>query len=190
MSPFSVPPIFLLVTSACRQRRSDNELKWLKTNDAESVMADLWKLALTHGVAAKERDSCRTFILLGGLRKPFQKTLADLHRHGVPLRWSPQGKANQLPRPTRIKFGSIQRKKWGFGILRETLKRRKSYYRQPPPIWSELRCSVVARHWKTIRGAEWKVALWELDFRSPCTRHQVRWNGLEIRLARKSKGKS
>ena len=142
------------------------ELKWLKTENAADVMEALWRLALTHGVAAKEKDCCRTFLLVGGLKKQFEKTLAKLNRYKVLLRWSPQGKAAQLPRPTRIKFGSIQRKKWGFGLLKSTLRRRKNYHRQPPPIWRELRCSALARSWKTIRGAEWKVALWELDFRA------------------------
>lgn len=161
------------------------ELKWLKADDADAVMEDLWKLALTHSVSAKEKDCCRTFLLVGGLRKPFQKTLENLHRHEVPLRWSPQGKAAQFPRPTRIKFASIQRTKWGFGLLKSTLQRRKSYHRQPPPVWKELRCSVLARSWKTIREAEWKIAVWELDFRKPCKRKQINWNGLKQRLARK-----
>lgn len=161
------------------------ELKWLKADDADGVMEDLWKLALTHGASAKEKDCCRTFLLVGGLRKPFQKSLETLHRHGVPLRWSPQGKAAQFPRPTRIKFASIQRTKWGFGLLKSTLQRRKSYHRQPPPVWMELRCSVLARSWKTIREAEWKIAVWELDFRKPCKRKQINWNGLKQRLARK-----
>ena len=37
------------------------EVKWLKTDNADAVMEDLWKLALTHSVAAKEKDCCRTF---------------------------------------------------------------------------------------------------------------------------------
>ena len=163
------------------------ELKWLKSGDADAVMEDLWKLALTHSVAAKEKDCCRTFLLVGGLRKAFQKTLETLHRHDVPLRWSPQGKAQQLPGPTRIKFGSIHRTKWGFGLLKDTLQRRKTYHRQPPPVWKELRCSVLARSWKTIRGAEWKIAVWEIDFRKPCKKQQINWNGLNLRLSRKPK---
>ncbi len=161
------------------------EVKWLKGEDAEAVIADLWKLALTHGVAARERDSCRTFVLVGGLRKPFQATLGNLHRRDIPLRWSPQGKATQLPRPTRIPFGSLQRKKRGFEDLKGVLRRRKTYHRQPPAIWAELRCSVVARHWKTIRGAEWKIALWELDFRAPCKKKRIEWSGLKKRLSPK-----
>ena len=163
------------------------ELKWLKYHDADAIMGDLWKLALTHSVADKEKDCCRTFLLVGGLREAFQKTMENLHRRDVPLRWSPQGKATELPRPTRIKFGSIQRTKWGFSLLKDTLERRKTYHRQPPPVWTELRCSVLARSWKTIRGAEWKIAVWELDFRKPCKKQQINWNGLSQRLMRKPK---
>jgi hypothetical protein len=89
------------------------EIKWLKADDAGAVVEDIWKLVLTHGVAVKELDCCRTFLLVGGLKKSFQKTLANLHKHDVPLRWSPQGKAVQTPRSTRIKLGAIQRKRWG-----------------------------------------------------------------------------
>jgi hypothetical protein len=160
------------------------ELKWLKSDDADAVMEDMWKLALTHSVAAKEKDCIRTFLLVGGLRRAFQRTLENLHRRDVLIRWSPQGNAAQLPRPTRINFGRIQRTKWGFGLLTDTLQRRKSYHRHPPPVWKELRCSVLARSWKTIRGAEWKIAVWELDFRKPCKKKQINWNGLSLRLAR------
>ncbi len=30
-----------------------------------------------------------------------------------------------------------------------------------------------------------KIAFWELDFRSPCKKRQVSWNGLKVRLIRK-----
>ena len=48
----------------------------------------------------------------------------------------------------------------GICLTQGVLRRRDTYYRQPPAVWSELRCSVVARSWKTIRGSEWKIALW------------------------------
>lgn len=159
------------------------ELKWLKTKSPESVMEDLWKLALTHSTAPKEKDCCRTFVLVGGLKHAFQETLTALGRRKVDLHWSPQGKAKQWPRPTRIKFGSVQRKKWGFALLKDVLERRPGYYRHPPSVWQELRCSVLARSARTIRNAEWKVALWELDFREPCKRKLINWNGLRSRLA-------
>jgi len=160
-----------------------SEVKWVKKQDGEAILEDLWKLALTHGTSARERESCRTFLLLGGIKKSFEQTLGNLHRRKIPLRWSPQGKAVQWPRSTRIKFGKIVRKKWGFSALASVLKRRKGYYRQPPATWVELRCTTVARSYKTIRGIQWKIALWELSFRTPCKRKQINWNGLPGRLA-------
>ena len=46
------------------------ETKWLKTSDSDSILEDLWKLALTHGTSRNERDCCRTFLLVGGIKKP------------------------------------------------------------------------------------------------------------------------
>ncbi len=86
------------------------EAKWLKTKDPAAILADIWKLALTHSVDEKEKNCCQTFLLVGGLKKPFQDALTELRRHKVPLRWSPQGKANGWPRPSNINFGSLYSK--------------------------------------------------------------------------------
>jgi hypothetical protein len=154
------------------------ELKWLKSKDTDAIMEDLWKLALTHGCAPRERDCPRTFLLVGGMRDAFQATLADLRRHNIPLRWSPQGRANAWPQPSTVKFGNLANQTRGFETLRSTLKRRDNYYRTPPVIWWEMRCSALARSYKTIRGAEWKIVLLELDYRRPCSPHQVDWSNL------------
>jgi hypothetical protein len=155
------------------------EVKWLKIKDADAIIEDIWKLALTHGVAPRERDACRTFMLIGGLKSAFQDTLRDLRAYQVPLRWSPQGRANGWPRPTAIGLGNLANKTKGFKGLKSTLKRRDGYYRTPPVIWWELRSSVLDRSWKTIRGADWKIVLCELDFHSSvCGSHQVDWSDL------------
>jgi hypothetical protein len=154
------------------------EVKWLKATDSDAILEDLWRLALTHGVRLPERDCCRTFLLVGGLKSAFQNTLKNLRRQSVPLRWSPQGRATQWPKPTRIKFGNLANQHKGFFALRTTLKRRKNYHRTPPTIWWELRCSAVARSYRTIRSAEWKIVLWELDYHHPCGTHQVDWSDL------------
>jgi hypothetical protein len=158
------------------------EVKWVKTQASNDILEDLWKLALTHGTAEREKECVRTFLLMGGIKRAFQQTLATLHQRKIPLRWSPQGLANQWPRPTKIKFGKIVRKQWGFDSLASVLKRRDNYYRQPPATWKELRCSAIARGYKTVRGAEWKIVLWELDFRTPCERTTLNWSGLRQRL--------
>jgi hypothetical protein len=127
------------------------EVKWLKTKDPAAILADVWKLALTHSLNEREKNCCRTFLLVGGLKKPFQDTLTELRRHKVPLRWSPQGKANGWPRPSNIDFGFLYSDPSGFDSLVGVLKRGDKYHRQPPAIWYKLRCSTVARSWKTIR---------------------------------------
>lgn len=154
------------------------EVKWLKTNDAKSITQDFWKLAMTHGTAARNRNRCRTFILIGGMREPFQKTLSTLRKHGFNLRWSPQGKARGWPKPTTIKIGDLANKQWGFDTLRTVLKRGDNYFRQPPQIFWEMRCVAHKRSWKTIRNSEWKVVLWEIDHRKPCSKHVVDWSNL------------
>ena len=50
-----------------------------------------------------------------------------------------------------------------FRLPKSTLQRRANYHRTPPTTWWEMRCTALARSWKTIRGAEWKIVLWELD---------------------------
>jgi hypothetical protein len=153
------------------------EVKWLKSNGSKAVMEDIWKLALTHGSAAKENDCCRTFFLVGGLKKEFQKTIEALRRHGVPLRWSPNGKAQGLPKPSRIQLGSLCETTWGFDRLAAILNRRDNYFRTPPETHWDMRATVLARSWKTIRNAEWKIALWELDFRQPlCRADLIDWS--------------
>jgi hypothetical protein len=154
------------------------EVKWLKTSDSDAVLKDLWKLALTHGVALPERNCCRTFLLVGGLKSPFQNALSKLRKQNVPLRWSPQGRAGQWPRSTRIRFETLANQNKGFLALRATLRRRSNYHRTPPPVWWELRCSALARSYKTIRSAEWKIVLWELDYHHPCASHEVDWSDL------------
>jgi len=143
------------------------EVKWLKSKDPNAIMEDIWRLALTHGSSPVERDCCRTFFLVGGIKKDFQDTLAALRGHGVPLRWSPQGRAREIPRPSRVKLGELCATSWGLDRLAKVLRRNDKYFRQPPDARWDLRCSVLARSWKTIRESEWKIALWELDFRSP-----------------------
>jgi len=46
-----------------------------------------------------------------------------------------------------------------------------------------MRCFVIARSWKTIRGNQWKIALWEIDYRAPdCGKDMIDWTPLKTRL--------
>jgi hypothetical protein len=160
------------------------EVKWLKTQDHSRLVQDLWKLALTHGVAAQDRNCCRTFMLVGGEKNCFQDTLQELRdkKYSIYLHWSPQGRAAGLPRANVIKFGNLANRPEGFEELKAVLQRGANYYRTPPDIWWELRCSVLARDWRTVRGFEWKIALWELDYHLPCRQYRVDWSNLGASL--------
>lgn len=154
------------------------EIKWLKNNASDEILMDLWRLVLTHGTAKKEKDSCRTFMLIGGLKSSFQETIAALRDRGVVLRWSPQGQPEHWPPPSTVSLGRLANKTDGQTALLKSLRRRPDYHRTPPEVWWNVRCSVVARSWKTIRGAEWKIALWEIDHRATCGWHTVDWTPL------------
>ncbi|MBS1911108.1 MAG: hypothetical protein JST22_03905 [Bacteroidetes bacterium] len=154
------------------------EVKWLKKRDHASVMRDLWKLALTHGARNSERDCCRTFIIIGGDTGAFEETLRELDKlYGVTLEWPPQGGNTPLPGPTVIDFTVALKK--DVRPLASVLARRQAYHRHPEATFGQLRCSVLDHAWITRTHTQWKIALWELDFHSPCQRSLIDWTELE-----------
>lgn len=166
------------------------EVKWLRKSNAREVLEDIWKLALTHGNKLPEKDSTRTFLLVGGLKNEFQKTLDKLRGYGVPLRWSPQGSKSGWPKPVKLELGKLANQTDGQKQLVNAICRRPSggskvaYHRTPPVIWWNMRCTVVSRSWKTIRGkSEWKIALWEVDYKKvTCGDDFVDWSPLKAML--------
>lgn len=160
------------------------EVKWLTKMNHVELMEDVWKLALSHGANVPEKNCCRTFLLVGGLKDPFQKSLQALRKRHLPLRWSPQGRAAGWPAPHSINLGNLANSVDGGNALIAALRRRPAgkpnpYHRTPPTVWWKMRCSLVARSWKTIRGSQWKIALWELDYKkATCGGVQVDWTPL------------
>ena len=166
------------------------EIKWLMHNNSyKDILDDIWKLALTHGMGRPAKKACRTFLLIGGFKDPFQKTMHSLKDQGVHLRWSPQGAIYGMPAPGILKLGDLANSQIGQERLISTINHRDvghklgPYHRTPPTVWWNMRCSVIARSWKTIRGHEWKIALFELDYKQAmCGSNHVDWTPLQSLL--------
>lgn len=149
------------------------EIKWITQKCVKQIAQDIWKLALTRSDVA-HADAVRTYLLLGGVGKPFGNTITGLRQLGLPLRWSSAG------RPRKVAFPNMQTQlqledslvdansqdaartvlSWGKCAGRSHLRGGRSYM-------PELNASLAASWYTAKNESWWRLALWEIWIDDP-----------------------
>jgi len=159
------------------------ELKWLKQQKAAKLAQDIWKLALSRGVAG-ERTGPRTFLLVGGQRTQFTATTNKLRNGRMSLRWSRRGGTRgPLPSPTKLTLSRALSKSLAFDALISLLSWGSSpqHTRRPPECRDKFKIS-CRRSWElAAAGRSWCLALLELHAEG-CGDTAISWPGVRANV--------
>lgn len=138
------------------------EIKWVKKDEGSALAQDILKLALTRGVD-RPKDATRTYLLVGGAQEAFASSLKSLGSLGATLRWSPAGRGDAWPKPTRVVIGKMVPETTT--VLRRLLTKGPKHLRLPPQTRWELKATLRERWMARLALANekgWRLALWEL----------------------------
>jgi hypothetical protein len=157
------------------------EVKWLKTNKADDVGRDLWKLAFARG-ASVHSAAPRAFLLIGGEASSFSSCLRSLRAGGADLRWSDAGRQGGAPSPTTIKVDAFWKTAFGRRAFDGLLGwGANGHVRQPPDCALRVRMTRRA-HWlrtlpnETGNGStSWRLVLWEMTTHGAGNPRPVPW---------------
>lgn len=142
------------------------EVKWLKQSQTSAIFQDIWKLALSRGVA--DEESCpNTFLLIGGEHEPFSAVLTSLQKNSLDFRWSSAGRsAAKKPAPKTLNLErGLTNREAVCKAAATVLNRGTSGLRTPPECTQKLRLSVRNVWHESVGNRSWTIVLWELDHR-------------------------
>lgn len=142
------------------------EVKWLKQAQTSAVIQDIWKLALSRGVA-DEKSCPNTFLLIGGEHAPFSTVLTSLQKSSLNFRWSSAGRrTSKKPEPKTLNLErGLTNREAVCKAAATVLNRGTSGLRTPPECVQKLRLSVRHVWHESVGNRSWTVVLWEMDHR-------------------------
>lgn len=142
------------------------EVKWLKQAQTSAIIQDIWKLALSRGVAV-EQNCPKTFLLIGGEHDPFSTVLTSLQNNALNFRWSSAGRgAYETPEPKTLNLEKgLTNREAVRKAAAKVLNRGASGLRTPPECVQKLRLSVRHVWHERVGNRSWTIVLWELDHR-------------------------
>lgn len=159
------------------------EVKWIVSNRAADLRKDIWKLALTRGVALPAQAT-KTYLAIAGHREHVSATLDSLRGTDLDLRWATQGRGGSVPRPRQLPIARALRAHLSVrNELARVLCWGANHLRRPPDTWEALRLSVRDRWWQTEGDRKWVAILWELDtWGGTRNTPQINWQDLTRHL--------
>jgi hypothetical protein len=153
------------------------EVKWLKAANASAIGRDVWKLILSRGTTA-ELQAKRTYLLIGGERRPLSATLATLRASHIDLRWSNAGRGAGPPASRELSAESYLASALGDRELKYVLGwgTNPRHVREPPASWASLRITRRFDPWvRTIDGVGWRAVLFEIHHHGAASPDHLAW---------------
>lgn len=171
------------------------EVKWLKQQKKQAVLADIWKLVLSRSTLV-EGEAMRALLLVGGESEAFEGTLRSLDGESVRLRWSSKGRrlkpdkkkkkplARGLPAGTLLNLGTLVNRSVAAKTALMSLLgwAGGKHYRTPPATHGKFWLTCRARWWLTVGNRSWRAVLWELDAHGIKAQSTIDWQNFQNEL--------
>lgn len=160
------------------------EVKWLKSERANEVLKDIWKLVLSRGTVA-EGSAMRIYILLGGEAEHFRSTINALYRPNRIADLSWQRTDQLLPDRKRMTMTTVLNTTRGQTTIKDLLKWGSvPTYRTPAACRNEFYTDTRATWMRPLDGQisrpvggnlVWNAALWEITAHGLSNRPALHW---------------
>jgi hypothetical protein len=167
------------------------EVKWLKAQKTDEVARDIWKLLFARGTAAPGAAP-RVYLLIGGEKAAFTRTMNGLRAAGADLRWSNARAGASGPGRRLLAVDKFFAKGAGRSAFQSLLTwKSKSgnattvHYREPQACLSS---AYITRrvHWqRTVLGTSLRLVLWEITNHGAATQPHIDWLATRALLPRR-----